>query len=161
MMHTVDAHGGFPPSSAATAVPLWRFIPSKLTGRGSSDGPFSFSLLRSSDRFVGGIKRYRNVRELLAQNDDLARIILPLLEAWRDIRKPAADLDRQLLAVARQSQPTKLLMTTPGIGAVTAVSYIAAIEGPENFKTSRSVGAWLGCGFALNSQNLVAAISTR
>ncbi|ASP61458.1 hypothetical protein CDO30_18765 (plasmid) [Sinorhizobium meliloti] len=27
-MHTVDAHGSFPPSSAASTVPLWRFIPS-------------------------------------------------------------------------------------------------------------------------------------
>ncbi len=39
---------------------------------------------------------------------------------------------------------TKLLMTIPGIGAVTAVSYVAAVEDPKNFKTSRSVGAWLG-----------------
>ncbi len=85
-----------------------------------------------------------NVRALLAGNDDLARIILPLLDAWRDIRKRAADLDRQLLAAARQSQATKLLMTIPGIGAVTAVSYVAAIEDPDNFRTSRSVGAWLG-----------------
>ena len=85
-----------------------------------------------------------NVRELLDGNDGLARIILPLLDALRDIRKRAADLDRQLLAAARQSQATKLLMTVPGIGAVTAVSYVAAIEDPDNFKTSRSVGAWLG-----------------
>jgi transposase len=85
-----------------------------------------------------------NVRELLAGNDDLARIILPLLDAWRDIRKRAADLERQLLAAARQSQATKLLLTIPGVGAVTAVSYVAAIEDPENFRTSRSVGAWLG-----------------
>jgi transposase len=85
-----------------------------------------------------------NVRELLDGNDGLARIILPLLEAWRDIRKRAADLDHQLLAAARESQEAKLLMTIPGIGAVTAVSYVAAVEDPENFKTSRSVGAWLG-----------------
>ncbi|PZM10251.1 IS110 family transposase [Rhizobium tubonense] len=85
-----------------------------------------------------------NVREFLDGNDGLARIILPLLEAWRDIRKRAADLDHQLLATARESQEAKLLMTIPGIGAVTAVSYVAAVEDPENFKTSRSVGAWLG-----------------
>jgi error-prone DNA polymerase len=77
-------------------------------------------------------------------NDGLAQIILPLLEAWRDIRKRAADLSHKLVAAARESQETKLLMTIPGIGAVTAVSYVAAIEDPENFKTSRSVGAWLG-----------------
>ncbi|MGO4113305.1 IS110 family transposase [Rhizobium ruizarguesonis] len=85
-----------------------------------------------------------NVRQLLDGNDGLAMIILPLLEAWRGIRMRAADLGRQLVAAARESQATKRLMTIPGIGAVTAVSYVAAIEGPDNFKTSRSVGAWLG-----------------
>jgi transposase len=35
-----------------------------------------------------------NVRRLLATNDDLARIILPLLEAWRSIRARAAELAR-------------------------------------------------------------------
>lgn len=85
-----------------------------------------------------------NVRRLLDGREDLARIILPLLEAWRDIRKHAVDLDRQMLAAARQGQAPQLLMTVPGVGAITAVSYVAAIEDPANFKTSRSVGAWLG-----------------
>lgn len=85
-----------------------------------------------------------NVRELLDGNDGLARIILPLLDPWRDIRKRTANLDHQLLTAARKSQATRLLMTIPGVGAVTAVSYVAAIEDPENFRTSRSVGAWLG-----------------
>lgn len=35
-------------------------------------------------------------------------------------------------------------MSIPGVGAVTATSFLAAIEEPENFRTSRSVGAWLG-----------------
>ncbi|WEX79483.1 IS110 family transposase (plasmid) [Sinorhizobium numidicum] len=85
-----------------------------------------------------------HVRELLERQTSLAQIILPLLDAWHNIRKRAAILDRQLIAAARQSPATKLLMTVPGIGAITAVSYIAAIEDPENFRTSRSVGAWLG-----------------
>jgi len=85
-----------------------------------------------------------NVRELLECQASLAQIILPLLDAWHDIRKRAAILDRQLIASARQSSATKLLMTIPGIGAITAVSFVAAIEDPENFRTSRSVGAWLG-----------------
>lgn len=85
-----------------------------------------------------------HVRELLAGNDSLARIILPLLDAWRDIRKHTANLDRQLLAAARNSRATQLLMTIPGIGAITSLSFSAAIEDPGNFKRSRSVGAWLG-----------------
>lgn len=85
-----------------------------------------------------------NVRRLLASNEGLARIILPLLEAWRGIRARAADLDRQLLAVARQSRSCQLLISIPGVGAVTATSFISAIEDPDNFGKSRSVGAWLG-----------------
>jgi transposase len=84
-----------------------------------------------------------NVRGLLECQASLAQIILPLLDAWHDIRKRAAILDRQLVSSARQSSATKLLMTIPGIGAITAVSFVAAIEAPD-FRTSRSVGAWLG-----------------
>lgn len=85
-----------------------------------------------------------HVRELLAGNDNLAKIILPLIDAWRDIRKHVANLDRQLLAAARESKAAKLLMTIPGIGAITSLSFSSAIEDPDNFKRSRSVGAWLG-----------------
>lgn len=85
-----------------------------------------------------------NVRALLTGNGELARIILPLLEAWRDLRTRAADLDRQLVATARESAACQLLMSIPGVGSVVAASFAAAIETPENFRTSRSVGAWLG-----------------
>jgi transposase len=36
------------------------------------------------------------------------------------------------------------IMSVPGVGVVTATSFVTAIEDPENFKKSRSVGAWLG-----------------
>ncbi|BAV67008.1 transposase (plasmid) [Sphingobium cloacae] len=85
-----------------------------------------------------------NVRRLLSGHEQLAVIILPLLEAWRSIRGHAAELDRQLVAAARQSQSCQLLMSIPGVGAVTAASFTAAIEDPDNFQRSRSVGAWLG-----------------
>jgi transposase len=35
-------------------------------------------------------------------------------------------------------------MSIPGIGAITATSFVTAIEDPDNFKKSRSVGSWLG-----------------
>ncbi|QRM33697.1 IS110 family transposase [Microvirga sp. VF16] len=85
-----------------------------------------------------------NVRGLLAGHSGLERIVLPLLEAWRSLRVRAAELDRQLVAAARESASCQLLMSVPGIGAVTSASFTAAIEDPENFRTSRSVGAWLG-----------------
>jgi transposase len=85
----------------------------------------------------------KNVRSLLGQ-DGLAAIVLPMLEAWRGLRIRAAELGRQLVAEARQNQACRILMSIPGVGAITATSFATAIEDPDNFKRSRSVGAWLG-----------------
>jgi len=46
----------------------------------------------------------KNVRSLLVDQQALAPIVLPILEAWRGLRIRAAELGRQLLADARQSQ---------------------------------------------------------
>jgi transposase len=86
----------------------------------------------------------KNVRCLLVDQEGLARIVLPMLEAWRSMRIRAAELGRQLVASARQSEACRILMSIPGVGAITATSFATAIEDPENFKKSRSVGAWLG-----------------
>lgn len=91
-----------------------------------------------------GCKFEEHVRRLLAGKEELAHVILPMLEAWRGIRLRATDLGRQLLSAARQSRACRLLMSIPGVGAVTATSFTNAIEDPANFAKSRSVGAWLG-----------------
>ena len=85
-----------------------------------------------------------HVRSLLASNAGLEQIITPVLEAWRGIRARAAELSKQLIASARASEQCQLLSSIPGVGAVTASSFVAAIEDPENFRKSRSVGAWIG-----------------
>lgn len=85
-----------------------------------------------------------HVRELLADNPALEKIISPLLESWLSIRARTADLTKQLIASARMSEQCRLLSSIPGVGVVTASSFIAAIEDPENFRKSRSVGAWVG-----------------
>ncbi|MBB3349843.1 transposase, partial [Sphingomonas sp. BK069] len=63
-------------------------------------------------RGIGG-KFEANVCGLLADNAALARIILPLLEAWRGLRIQATALGRQLLAEARGSQKCQLLCRSP------------------------------------------------
>jgi transposase len=85
-----------------------------------------------------------HVRNLLASNAGLEQIILPVLEAWRGLRARTAELSKQLIASARASEQCQLLSSIPGVGAVTASSFVAAIEEPENFRKSRSVGAWIG-----------------
>jgi transposase len=92
----------------------------------------------------GGRSFEINVRALLEGQAALAGGVLPLLEAWRVVRVQAASLDRQLVAVTRQSPACRLLMTVPGVGAVTALSYTTMIEDPANFANSRAVGAFVG-----------------
>jgi len=91
-----------------------------------------------------GSKFEENVRALLDGNLDLASILLPLLDVWRSMRLRAAELNKRLVADARRSQSCNILMSIPGVGAVTATSFATAIEDPDNFRKSRSVGAWLG-----------------
>ena len=91
-----------------------------------------------------GSKFDEHVRALLVDQKDLAAIVLPVLEAWRSMRLRAAELGRQLIANARKSEACQLLMSIPGVGTVTAICFTTAIEDPNNFKKSRSVGAWLG-----------------
>lgn len=85
-----------------------------------------------------------HVRRLLAGHPGLEQIILPVLEAWRGLRTQVAQLSKQLIAAARVSEQCQLLSSIPGVGAVTASAFVAAIEDPANFAKSRSVGAWIG-----------------
>ena len=88
----------------------------------------------------------KNVRGLLADQNGLASIVLPMLEAWRGIRIRAAELGRQLVRDAHQnrlaasSRPSSRHLVPP----ITATAFTTAIERPANFKKSRSVGAWIG-----------------
>ena len=38
----------------------------------------------------------------------------------------------------------RLLLTAPGVGTITALAYVAAVERPEEFKGGRAVSAWVG-----------------
>ena len=73
----------------------------------------------------------KNVRSLLVDQNGLASVVLPMLEAWRGIRIRAAELGRKLVRDARQSQACRILMSIPGIGAITATSFTTAIEEPD------------------------------
>ena len=55
-----------------------------------------------------------------------------------------AILHRRMLAIVRSSEPARLLMTTPGVGAVIALDYASAIDDPARFTSSRRAGAYFG-----------------
>jgi transposase len=83
----------------------------------------------------------RRVEALLISREDLVRIVHPMLAAWRGSREQIAALDKAARAVAKASPACRLLMSVPGIGVVSVLSYVSTVEDPERFARSRSVGA--------------------
>ena len=53
-------------------------------------------------------------------------------------------LHRRLLAIVRDDEVCRRLMTTPGVGPVVALTYRATVDVPARFRKSKSVGAVFG-----------------
>src|SRR5919202_3611158 len=53
-------------------------------------------------------------------------------------------LTKQVLALARNQEVCRRLMSVPGVGPITALTFRATIDRPERFRRSRNVGAHLG-----------------
>jgi len=93
----------------------------------------------------GGGRRFEAaVRERLAEHQQLAMMIMPLLQAWCAVREQGLALDRIAYGIARRDPRCRLLLTAPGVGTITALAYVAAVERPEEFKNGRAVSAWVG-----------------
>jgi len=81
---------------------------------------------------------------LLADRDDLAPIVRPMLVAWRQLREQVAAFDKAVRALAKADPTCRLLMSVPGIGVLSVLAYVSTVEDPERFARSRSVGAHMG-----------------
>ena len=65
----------------------------------------------------------------------------PLLKSRETIARQIADLDRQVMQLARRDTRAKRLMTAPGVGAITALCCRATINGPARFERNRDPSA--------------------
>ena len=104
-------------------------------------------LLRPLGLKIGAVTRVRfedRVRQLVGSDRSLMQIVEPLLKAHKSLRESLADLHRLVLRAVRADPICRRLMTMPGIGPVTALTYKATIDDPTRFRRSRSVGAYLG-----------------
>jgi transposase len=104
-------------------------------------------LLKNLGLIVGKARgnAFRNrVQDLLSKNDRLSDAVLPLLEVRETVIGEVADLSKRLLAMARNNGDIRRSMTVPGIGPITALAFHTAIDDPNRFRRSRSVGAYIG-----------------
>ena len=92
-----------------------------------------------------GAKRFDEAARACCAHDDLLyACVSALLEALGAIEGQIAALDRKVREIVRTSKPCWHLMSVPGVGPVTALSFMATIEDPHRFGRSRDVGAYLG-----------------
>lgn len=77
-------------------------------------------------------------------NAMFSEAVLTLLDARDAVLARQKAMDRQCAAVAKASQVCRRLMTVPGVGVVTALTFRAEIDDPLRFRRSRDVGVHVG-----------------
>jgi transposase len=89
-------------------------------------------------RFAG------RIRDLVEGNATLEVIAAALLAVHETMRRELAGFEKRVRSIARSDGRVRLLMSTPGVGAIVALTYVAAIDDPARFKSSKGVGAHFG-----------------
>jgi transposase len=84
------------------------------------------------------------VREPVAGQRTLERVMEPMPRAREALRAEYATLHGDLLRMAREDATCRRLTTVPGVGAVVAITFTSAIDDPARFRRSKDVGAHLG-----------------
>jgi transposase len=101
----------------------------------------TFGLLPGTGR---GLRFDRKVEALLEGVPEIALIVRPLLATWRQLREQIAVFDKAVQQQVRTDPICRLLMTVPGIGALSSLMYVSTVEDPGRFSRSRAVGAHFG-----------------
>lgn len=70
--------------------------------------------------------------------------LTPLLEVIADLTKRIRGMDREVNRLAEKHPEVERLQQPAGVGVLTAVAFVRAIEDPKRFKRSRDTGAYFG-----------------
>jgi transposase len=84
------------------------------------------------------------IEELVAGHSTLETIAQALLSVRAVLLREFNDFEKRVRGMARADARTKLLMSTPSIGAIVALTYASAIDDPARFKSSKQVGPHFG-----------------
>jgi transposase len=86
----------------------------------------------------------RRILELVADHASLMTIAKALLAVHAVLLREFKAFEKQVRAMARQDAKARLLMSTPSVGPIVALTYASAIDDPGRFKSSKLVGAHFG-----------------
>src|SRR5271166_6019163 len=84
------------------------------------------------------------IMELTEHHPALKVIAKALLAVHAVLLKELNGLETQVRKLARSDSRVRLLMTAPGVGVIVGLTYVAAIDDPARFSSSKMVGAHFG-----------------
>lgn len=94
---------------------------------------------RNCTKFVASV---RELIKILPK--DVQTSLEALINVYSSIYKEILRLEEHIEQIVQDDEDVQLLMTIPGIGEITAVTYKLEIGDPKRFAKSRSVGAFVG-----------------
>ena len=83
-------------------------------------------------------------RSAITADPLLARALVPLLDARTVLYQTYLKLDNAVKAVVRSDPICQRLMTVPGVGPVTSLTFKAGVDDADRFRSSRTVAAHFG-----------------
>lgn len=125
------------------------------------------ALIQSIVRLHGGKLKTRSPVGALAAGieDQLLRLkadgldvdndLRPLVAIAENLRSHLASMDQRILNQARTHPICANLMTVPGVGPITALSFYSAIGDPWRFARNRDVGPYLGLTPLLHQSGVI------
>ena len=100
---------------------------------------FGLKVGKTTEREFAG-----RIEELVAGHPHLQVIAKALLAVRAVLRKEFAAFEKQVRKMARSDIRTRLLMSTPAVGPIVALTYASAIDDPTRFRSSKQAGAHFG-----------------
>src|ERR1700743_2513641 len=100
---------------------------------------FGLKVGKTTERGFAG-----RIAELVSGHPRLEAIAQALLAVRAVLRREFAAFEKQVRKMARTDARTRLLMSTPAVGPIVALTYASAIDDPSRFKSSKQAGPLFG-----------------
>jgi transposase len=89
-------------------------------------------------------KLVQRINHLVDGQTSLEVVAAALLSLHAVALREFKSLEKSVRQISRADARVRLLMSTPGVGPLVALTYVAAIDDPARFTSSKSVGAHFG-----------------
>jgi transposase len=100
---------------------------------------FGLKVGKTTERGFAG-----RIRELVAGHSNLEMLAGALLSVHAVLLREFNAFEKRVRSMARSHAEARLLMTTPAVGPIVALTYSSAVDDPARFKSSKAAGAHFG-----------------